>query len=307
MIVDLFDNCFITGRVFAEHTYPWMFAFEVNTLSYDLYYEIADIKYRSLPHVGVAAREGLVVMYQSSASPSWMVVDVFAKTKKEHIDMRHMLNDKEKYKILIIGPLFARITKLYLELPEGATVKSITSCSKQILVTGGIHSSGGGCTTSAFCIAAILARKTGCCVDINTLYKYDFLAELRQSLERAVTVCERMPRYDAIIFEGDHYRQDDSIVQNYLGEVLSLLSEMTEDVIVWSAIPKEKEYKRTQLEETVKNFKSETKYHCLDLSKYFDDLDYSDMCTYSNNFLNDTGMSAVYNELSHVIQRILWK
>ena len=306
MIVDLLNSAFTVGSVFSRQSYPWLFKLELNAKSFDLYYEVMDVKYQTMPHVGISAREGLLVMYRRQSKPFWTVVDVFARSKKEHIDMRHLVDDKENYSVFIIGPMFAKIRKLYIDVEDGVFISPLSQNSRSILIIGGIHSSGAGCTTSGFSIPGQLARSMDCRIDTHLLYKYNYLADLKKDFQELVTEDGCSLHYDAVIIEADHIRQDDAIVQNNLKDLLYLISFMTKNVLVWSSIPDQKEQKRTTLQLITDQMKANAVFHYLDISQCYDP-SMSDMCTFSENFINDTGMVLVSNYLYHYMRERLWK
>lgn len=104
--------------------------------------------------------------------------------------------------------------------------------------------------------------------------------------------------------ELDCLNQKDENVELYLKNVIDLIRDKCGCLICWFTIPERKEYKKDKIYEIVDEYISDRNIMVLDLSYIHNNPKYTDMCTYSPNFINDTGNMIIYNKISDIMRRM---
>ena len=104
---------------------------------------------------------------------------------------------------------------------------------------------------------------------------------------------ESIPDVDVSILELDCYNQNDILVEKYLEDIISILEEYSDNIICWLAIPSIKSNKKENALKIINNY--DVIFN--DLSFIFDE-SHSDMCAYSNNFINDSANMFISIELT---------
>lgn len=275
------------------------YRFESNASYFKIEFEVADAIQGYFPQTGLSTREGISVLYRPKSENNWFNIDCYAWVNSVAINMTHFVEENEMYEILIYGPIGANLTKLQIIMNDddyGTIIDWIPE--KSMIAVGGANTFGIGCTTASFLFSNILERKFNV-----TMYNASF--NNRNYLENVYTYYQSSnpPIVDIGILELDHYSQSESAVEELLPEIISLMNLRCKKLIGWYNIPENKAFKKIIANNTIKNFIYENKLEIVDLSKLYD-VEYRDMCTFNNYYINDTGNMMLYKELSKVIRRL---
>ena len=271
---------------------PFVYKLRTNAPTFKIFYELEYVKKGTFPHVGVTAREGLLVMFKRPKDKSWMVINAYSRKSPATISMKPLINKDEVYDILIYGPMMAKFSELYLDIPEGTHIISIQENEiDRVLIAGGINSFGIGCTTTSMLFSSIIGRKTNSIVNNFSLNKNSFLKEYYDGY---IEGNRKVPMHDTCILEIDSYPQSEEDLKKYLCDVVDLFKSRCKKLICWFALPPESESKKSLIKELLKDYENEIIIE--DISCIFSK-EYSDMCVYSNRFINDTANVMIYKKL----------
>lgn len=276
------------------HSNPQVFKFRTNARKIILDYHVDDKKYGYFPHVGIAAQEGIMTLYKKDDDESWLNVEASTPRYNNTLNMHHLVDGKEEYDVLLYGPILSRIKKLEVEVPEESTASLIPEeHAQRILLVGGLNSFGIGCTTQAFTLSALLTRKLDAHVDSLT-YNYSNYLEL---VNRHYTENLQTRKYDIGIIEVDYVNQKDEITKKYVKEIVEKMKTHCNTVICWYCIPKYKSYKKENINEILGNLDD----IILEDYSFLYDKEYVDICTFSGNFINDSGNMMIFKKLEELI------
>jgi hypothetical protein len=208
--------------------------------------------------------------------------------------MKYLAQAGKTYEILIYGPVLSDIDLLKIEIEDESQITVLdNSISKDILFLGGIHSLGIGCTASGVMFSNILARRLDKHFQNISFNDVNHLKPIHEKINE-------LDKYDTIILELDYVRQDSAVFDRYAKKVIKGLNFKCNNLICWYAVPKSGEKYSKLTEFGQKN--SKRNVSILDMSFIYDE-EYSEMCTHSGNFINDTGNIMIYKKLYEEINR----
>lgn len=271
---------------------PFVYRLRTNATSFKIFYELEYVRKGTFPHIGVTAREGLLVMFKRPKDKSWMVVNAYSRKSPVTVNMKLVVNEGEEYDLLIYGPMLATFSELYLDIPEGCPIVSIEENEiDRILIAGGNNSFGVGCTTTSMLFSNIIGRKTNSIINNFSINKNNFLKEYHAMY---IGGNRKVPMHDICILELDSYPQSEEDLEKYLKDVVDLFKSRCKKLICWFALPPESESKKYLIKELLKDYEDEIIIE--DMSCIFSK-EYADMCVYSNRFINDTANVMIYKKL----------
>ena len=272
---------------------PFVYRLRTNAPNFKIFYELDYVRKGTFPHVGVTAREGLLVMFRRAEDKSWMVINAYSRKSPVTINMKPVVDDGEEYELLIYAPILGKLAELYLDIPEGCPIVSIEENEiDRVLIGGGIHSFGIGCTTTSMLFSNIVGRKTNSIINNFSFNKHDFL---KAYYSNYVEGNRKLPMHDICILEIDSYSQSEDDLEKYLVGVVDLFKSHCKKLICWYTLPPESESKKSLIKELLKDYEDEIiieDISCIYSKKY------RDMCVYSNKFINDTANVMIYKKLS---------
>ncbi len=275
---------------------PQVFKFRTNAQNFRINFKITDTIHGNYPHVGLSLQEGIMVLYKKEEDICWLNVDAFTERYNRQIYMHHLVKENEEYEVLIYGPVLSKLSVLKIEIPEGNTGSIITNDSElNILVAGGLISYGIGCTTASLTFSSMLGRKLEASVDQLTYNNANYLEKINEYFEKE----PKLRKYDVGILEADYVNQNDEITKKYLRKTIENMQKYCKTVICWYCLPKYKSSKKEAIHRLLDEISS-NKVFIEDFSFLFDKK-YNDICTYSGNFINDSGNMMIYKELEEII------
>ena len=291
IILDLFQESMINDNSIK----PCIFRFEADVQRFKIHYQNKDEPSGNYPHMGVTAREGLHVMYRITGTTQWLNVDAYtSRNSPITVNMKYLAQAGKTYEILIYGPVLSDIDLLKIEIEDESEITVLdNSISKDIVFLGGIHSLGIGCTASGVMFSNILARRFDKHFQNISFNDINHLKAIHEKINE-------LDKYDTIILELDYARQDSAVFDKYAKKVIRRLNSKCNKLICWYAVPKSGEKYSKLTEFGQKN--SKRNVSILDMSFIYDE-EYSEMCTHSGNFINDTGNIMIYKKLYEEINR----
>ncbi len=213
--------------------------------------------------------------------------------------MKHIVEKDEEYEILIYMPILSEINQFIIESPENYKIKyQKNEKNKTLLIAGGMHSFGIGCTACGVMFSNILGRKFNYNVQNISFNKKNFLKNTYECFKKY-----EHPKSELTILELDYTLQNDEIFNKYIKKVIKQIKSKTKYLICWYAIPQSEEKKHEKIKKLMKKYSKNKSIEILDLSFIYDE-EYSEMCTYSKNFINDTGNILIYKKLEETIKKI---
>lgn len=276
---------------------PLCFNFLTNSPEFTINYELSNIIEGNFPHVGITARQGLTILYKKG--DNWLNVNTYARDFNKTIDMRPMIDNSEEYEVLVYGPILSKIEKFSISVPEENTIRKIErNYENKLLVIGGMHSFGIGCTTTGVMFSNILSRKLDLEVNQITFNNRNYIKDIYYFLNN-----NEISNYEYIIFELDYLNQDDELVNEYLVKTIDLLKNHCKKIIGWIVIPPKNTYKKNNLEKLIHQNKLDKKVLIYDFSDIYDDA-LVDMCTSSDYFINDTGNIIIFKKLINILRSL---
>ena len=183
--------------------------------------------------------------------------------------MKHIVEKDEEYEILIYMPILSEINQFIIESPENYKIKyQKNEKNKTLLIAGGMHSFGIGCTACGVMFSNILGRKFNYNVQNISFNKKNFLKNTYECFKKY-----EHPKSELTILELDYTLQNDEIFNKYI------------------------------IKKLMKKYSKNKRIEILDLSFIYDE-EYSEMCTYGKNFINDMGNILIYKKLEETIKKI---
>ncbi|MBE6485724.1 MAG: hypothetical protein E7Z85_02640 [Methanosphaera stadtmanae] len=286
---------------------PKVFKFKTNAQRFKINFKVTDIIRGNYPHVGIPAHEGIMVLYRKSVnSPqkdlkerTWYNVEAYTERYDTTVFMHHLVKPGEEYEVMIYGPILSKISQLEIEHPEGTFAEEIKESPKsKILVAGGTMSFGIGCTTSAMLFSSILSRKFNASVDHLTFNNSNYLTDINNYYKEN----NEKNEYDIGILELDYSNQKDELVDTYLKNVITMMKSHCKKLICWYSLPPYRSYKKNKINTILNEIPSENIIF-QDISYLFDK-ENVDICSYSGNFINDSGNMLIYKKLEEIIRSL---
>ncbi|OED29829.1 hypothetical protein [Methanosphaera sp. WGK6] len=296
MIVDLMDCDSNTNL-----NKPPIYKFRIDSPHFDVNFEIKNLINGNFPHIGISAREGLLILYKHPIEQVWLNVDALVKRSNPSINLSHMVDEGVTYEVMIYGPVLSELSNLTI---SSSSAKHITKIENKfehkILFAGGIHSFGIGCTTVGTTFSSIIGRKMN--VEINNIVfnKPNFLPNLYVELKEL----PNNYKVDICILEVDYINQNDEYVEEYLEKIMELLTNISSKVICWFTIPNTKSYKKNKLHDLFENNSFSKEVLLKDFSYLYDE-EFIDRCTFSGKFINDYGNILIFKEFNHILGGII--
>lgn len=283
-----------------------IYKIKLNSPEFRISYEITKIQKGYYPQVGITARQGILILYKYPDNNTWHNLDSYSRRKNININMKTYnidkhVKDNETYELMIISPILSQLKTLTIEVPEDKTVQLDTTISdKKIVVAGGIHSYGIGCTTVGLKFSNILSRNMNLSImDLTYNNRTSYLENINNYYEENPLASDA----NVGILELDYALQDDEIVNEYLKNVVNHMLRQCDHLICWYCLPKQKLYKRALIFDNLMEEITEKKITILDLSYIYDE-DHEDMCTASMNFINDAANVLIYKKLKETIMEV---
>lgn len=279
---------------------PIIVNFKTNSKIFKVNFELSSVISGNYPHIGVTAREGISILYKRINENLYYNVDVMSRHKSFTIDLREILPNDDFFEILIYGPILNKLAYLDIEIGNEFTFEKIDTQSRgNILVGGGLHSFGVGCTTSSVMFSNIIGRKHGVNITNISQYNTDYLDILYNEY-----TFENLSNYDIGILELDYCNQNDEIVDEYLLKVVDLFRSKCNHLICWYALQNRDNNKKNKINDLLREYTKENKIIMKDLS-YLYGGEYFNKCTFGRNFINDTANIYIFKELNTIIGELI--
>lgn len=276
---------------------PHIINFKTNAQNFKIYYSVKNTVNGNFPHFGITAREGIHLLYRYQNTKNWFNVDAFSSRNSPiSVNMKHIIKEDEEYEILIYEPLLSEVSELKIEIPKNYEIEYLENKKdKTILIAGGAHSFGVGCTACGVMFPNILGRKLDYNIQNVSFNRRNFLEFTYKYFKN-----NKHPKVELGILELDHILQYDEIFDEYAEKVIQQMKSNTDKLICWYTIPKTADKKHTKLKKLIENYSKDKKIKIVDLSFIYDE-EYSEMCTHSKNYINDTGNIMIYKKLEEII------
>jgi len=283
-----------------------MYKLYTNCKNFKLTYDINKKVKGNYPHVGVTAREGICVLYKYPDNDIWYNLDTFARRNpvpilmKNYSIQKHTVDNSE-YELMILGPLWGDVSKLLIEYPDDSYMRINNEISeRKILFAGGTYSFGIGCTTVGLKYSNILARQFNASkLDLCFNERKNHLTKVLEYYRSH----DDLPQVDVGILEIDSFEQDINSIKENLKEIIEYMKGHCEHIIGWYCLPNSKNNKKQLIKEILKDEIKNDNIILVDMSFIYDK-HFIDMCTLSNNFINDTGNIYIYKRLNEVIEGV---
>lgn len=272
---------------------PYIFKFRTDALEFKIDYKCENCIEGNFPQVGVTAREGIISLFRRPQDKSWLYMNAYSKNSPVKFNMGDIIDSKTEYEVMLYGPILADLTKLTIEMADKYTMSIIKEYMvNKITIAGGIHSFGIGCTTTGMMFSNIIGRKTNTIINNLAIYNNN---HLKRYHEKYIEKNEEIAYSDICILEIDSYLQKEENVENYLDSIIKLFESKCNKLICWYALPNNNPKKRI-INEITKRYSANNNIIFEDCSFIYDE-EHSDMCIYSNNFINDTANVLIYKQL----------
>ncbi len=295
MILNLLKDC--KNDILSN---PQTFEFKTNAQKFTIHLKIKDAVNGYFPHVGISAQIGLMVLYKKEDDSSWLNIDAYTERQNTEIFMHHFVKKGEEYKILIYGPILSKLEKLEVEIPSESTAEIINDQTTDILVLGGPHSFGIGCTTAAFPLSSIIQRKFDAKMNNLTFNNPNYLENINEYYKNN----DVNKKYGIALFEVDYVNQNDETTKKYLKNIIYNLKKHCNNIICWYTLPPYKSNKKEIIQELLKEELTDESIKLCDFSFLYDE-EYVDLCTFSGNFINDSGNVMIFKKLKPILEEIL--
>ena len=278
---------------------PYIFKFETNSMNFRIKMELYNKSSNEFPHFGITAREGIAILFRIKGKKHWYNLDAYARKTDILINMKPLIDNNQKYEVLIYGPTLSYLSKFIIEIPNEYYAKKISNkTDKSILICGGMQSVGFGCTTLGVTFSSILTREFE-----SNLYKLvSTNKNYMLKLYNFILGTPLLPQSDVGILEINFDSNDEANVKYFL-EILKYLKKFCKKIICWFTIPKTKSEQRI-ITDLLKNDIITKKIIIKDLSFVYDKK-FSDFCTLNNELINDTGNILIYKEMKKNIMEIM--
>ena len=226
-------------------------------------------------------------------------MDAIASKSPIEINLKYMIEQNEEYEVIIYGPILGEITELKIEIPENSNIEYLNrKKNKTALILGGIHSFGVGCTASGVMFPNIIGRKFDLNIINASFNEKNFLKNTYNYLKK-----NKKETPDFTILELDYIWQNDRIFKKYIEKIIKQIKSKNNYLICWHSIPKTMEKKHEKLRELSEKYSNDEKIVFFDFSFLYNE-EYSEMCTHSKNFINDTGNIMIYKKISEYLKKI---
>lgn len=234
-------------------------------------------------------------MYKKPNEKTWFYLDLITLRSKNTIKMNFYFNENTYYDVMIYGPLLVNLTKLNIEIPDNYQIFRITPhFEKSILIAGGLNSFGIGCTSAGNKFSNILSRKLNVKIYNLTYNSKNYLKQVFTDL----STYNLNNKFDIGIIELDYINQNDYYVNTFLEEIYELMNKRCANIIGWFSIS-DKNYKK----ENIFNILKEKEINIIDINSQHEN--FKDMCTFSNNFINDTGNVFIYKSIKEIVTELI--
>ena len=272
---------------------PYIFKFKTNVQKFRIHYQSKNVSTGNYPHMGVTVREGIHVLYRIEGNVQWLNVDAYtARNSPIDVNMKYLASENQTYEILIYGPVLSEIQFLKVETEDNSSLTILDSdFSKDVLIIGGIHTLGIGCTASGVMFSNILSRKFNKHFQNISFNDNNHLKAIYENID-----CYNLDKYDTIILELDYIKQDLEIFDKYSDKIIKKLRSKCDNLICWYTFPKSSQERVVKLNDFSKKYSRKKDVTFLDLSFIYDDM-LSEMCTHSHNYINDAGNIMIYKKL----------
>ncbi|RAP52092.1 MAG: hypothetical protein BZ137_09235 [Methanosphaera sp. rholeuAM130] len=268
-----------------------VYHFKINANRFQIHYKVTNIKEGYYPHLGVTAREGLVLLYKHPQKELWASIEAYHNSNLGYVNMSHMLSDNISYEVLLYTPLLSDLEELIIETDDEHHIEYIDdNDNPQILVCGGSTSFGMGCTTVSLMFSNILARKLVANITNVSFDDKDYIRRLREC-----RITDSHNKYAVGIIELNEIDFDEKS-STYLKELINDLNSCCDITIGWYYLEEATAVCEEVLKEEVNNASIILK----DVSHILND-ENRDMCSYGNGYINDSGNILIFKELFSTI------
>lgn len=297
MIID-----FLEDESLLDYWNPYIFRFKTNAKNFKINMEISNKVKKDYPQLGITAIEGVLIMFRLKGKKSWYNFDAYSRKPLFNVNMARIINDDSEYEVLIYGPMLSSLELFNVEIPDQYYAERIDmKFDRKIAVLGGLQSLGVGCTTIGVMFSSILAREFE-----TELYKiaFDDVNHL-EKIHNFFKDNHNIPHADIGILELGYFSQNDDDVNNHLLDVINIMKTFYDKIICWFTLPNFQKSKKENIYGVLKEDIESGKIIFKDFSYLHDDEYYSDMCTFSNKYINDSGNIIIYKEFKKSILEIM--
>lgn len=263
--------------------------FNIDSPIFSIDFAVSDYLDGNFPQASTKFTDNIQILYRIKGY--WKNYSEMIFSGLNNIDLSAEEFENKNIELLIYFPILANLEKFNLILPENSTF-NIISDKKNVLTAGGVHSFGMGCTAPGTKFSNILSRKLNLDNFNLTFYDRNFLDKINNFFEET----EKIPIFDYGILELDFCNQDDFIVERYIDKVLTNMLNHCKILICWYILPDYCINKKNKLFMHLEPYLNGNNLLFKDFS-FLHNNDLSDMCSSSNNFLNDNGNILIYKRL----------
>ena len=267
---------------------PLVFHLKTNSENVELEYQVDDIIDGNFPHVSLNAREGIHLLYKKD---EWRNLKFENKNSKISLDLSDKLNKEKTCELLIYGPILSNLKQLSVNIDDNCHLEQIKNKDK-VLIAGGIHSLGIGCNVVSTMFSTIISRKMNLDPHYLVYYNRNFLEQLYKHFKDL----DDFPKFKYGLLELDYVFQDNVFVDRHLTQVINFMMKYCEHLICWYTLPSNQESKKNRIFNILEPMLNGENI-ILEDSSFIYEPEYVDMCTYSNNFINDTGNIMIYKKI----------
>ena len=265
-----------------------VYHFKINTNRFQINYKISNIKEGYYPHLGVTAREGIILLYKHPQKDLWVSIDAYHNSNIAYVNMSHMLPNNVYYEVLLYTPLLSNLEELTIETNNQQHIEYIDDKNnKEIIVCGGSTSFGMGCTAVSLMFSNILGRKLGANITNISYDTDDYIEKINES-----SLIDTKNRYDVGIIELNCVEKDKIILYK---QVIEKLKSCCDILIGW--------YFHEEIKDIIGEFLKEDLDNNIilkDISYIFNE-DNKDMCSYNDKCINDSGNILIFKDLFSTI------
>ena len=268
-----------------------VYHFKIDTNRFKIYYNVSNIKEGYYPHSGVTLREGIILLYKHPKKDLWVSIDAYHNSNMANVNMSHMLSDDICYEVLLYTPLLSDLDKLVIETDDKHHIEYIEeNTNRKILVCGGPTSFGMGCTAVSLMFSNILARKLDANITNISYCNDDYLKKIEENFSM-----DTSGKYKVGIIELNGLNHE-KISTNNLRNLIDYLNSHCDILIGWYYLKEINEVAEELLKEEIENNTIILK----NISLIFNEKN-RDMCSYGNEYINDSGNILIFKELFSTI------
>ena len=196
---------------------PYIFKFKCNAQKFRIHYQAKNILQGNYPHMGVTAREGIHVLYRIEGNTQWLNVDAYtSRNSPINVNMKYLAQIDQFYEILIYGPVLGDVEILKIEVEDNYALEVLNNdISNEILIVGGIHSLGIGCTACGVMFPNILGRKFDKHFQNISFNNPNHLKSIYENIDKY-----DLDKINTIILELDYIKQNPSIFDEYSKKII---------------------------------------------------------------------------------------